>query len=214
MNRNRIMFGLFAALVLVVGGLYATQYANAGEGCASHAKAKVENATNATATGAATEATVQSADAKTASGKACCPSGSKASAQLTGASGACAATADAKQASAHKSCGASEATTASASCASKEVWSAEATLSKLSQCGIDINNCDVEVLAAKLADKGCGTYTQEQWASMIKSAKELDNNTAEAVLASAKGEKACDDACPMTQVAKEMASVDTETKKN
>jgi hypothetical protein len=217
-NRNRIMIGLLAALVLMVGGLYATQYASACDTCPAHAKAKVENATNATATGAATEATVQTADAKATSGGACCAAGKTASAKMTGAEGSCAASADAKKASAGKSCSAEGMKMASsehAACASKEAWTAEATLTKLSHCGIDINNCDVDVLAAKLAEKGCGSYTKEQWASMINSAKGLDAEKAEAVLASAKKEKVCAaDACPMSQVAKEMASVDHETTKN
>jgi len=215
-NRNRIMIGLLAALVLMVGGLYATQYANAGDGCPAHAKATVETATNATATGAAAEATVQSADAKSTSGGACGAAGKTAKAQMTGAGASCATSADAKQASAGKSCSAEGMKTAShAACASKEAWTAEATLTNLSHCGIDINKVDTDVLAAKLAEKGCGSYTKEQWATMITSAKGLGAEKASAVLASAKDDKACaSDACPMTQVAKDLASVDTETTKN
>jgi hypothetical protein len=209
------MIGLLAALMLVAGGLYVTSNIHACDGCPAHAKAKVEGATDAAA-GAATEATVQAADVKTTSGAACCPSGKAAKAQMTGAGASCATSADAQKASAGKSCSAEGMKTAAhEGCASKEVWSAEATLTKLSHCGIDINNCDVEVLSAKLAEKGCGSYTKEQWTSMITSARALDAKQAETILANVKKEKACDaEACSMKQVAKELASVETESKKN
>jgi hypothetical protein len=216
-KRNSIMIGLLAALVLMVGGLYATQGAYACDNaCPAHAKAKVENTTDAGAS-AATEATVQTADAKVTSGASCCAAGKTATAQMTGAGASCSASADAKSASAGKSCSAEGMKTASehAACASKEVWSAEATLCNLAHCGIDINKCDVEVLSAKLAEHGCGSFTKEQWASMISSARALDAKQAETILASAKNEKVCAaDACPMSQVAKELAAVETKTDKN
>lgn len=213
-NRNRVIFGLVAALAIVVGGVYAANNVYACGSCPAHAQKA--NATEAKA-----------ADAKTMkAGGSCCPSEAKTAsakghctdeAKTASAKGHC--TDEAKQAtvrtaSAKGSCGSS----AKGQCMidgkkTAELMDGEATLAKLSHCGVNINATSTEKLAAKLADGGCGTYTAAQWATMIESAKKLDAEVTEAVMANVKSEKACSsDECPMSLVAKDLATADS--KKN
>jgi hypothetical protein len=196
------LVGILAVLALVVGGVYGIQQINAGENCSAHAK------TRATAT--ASDATVETANATvtTANTKAgCCA--------------AKAGTITAEHATAGAQC-TYNAKTASAQCtggdkayASGELLTAEAAFAKLAHCGIDCRKVDAQVLAAKLAGSQCGSYTQEQWASMIKSAQALEAKQADVIFASATSEKPCaGDACPMKKVAADLAAAESEEKKS
>lgn len=229
MNRNRIMIVLLAALVIVAGGIYGVNKVNACGTCPAHAQAKAASTTDAAVQKA--DATVQTANAKMTSGDACCATGQAAQtagvqkaagtcatqtdARLTGAGSACATKTDAGLTNAKGAC-TSGARTASAKgeCDWAGAMSAEATLTKLAQCGIDINAAEAHVLAAKLAEKGCAGYTAEQWAAMITSARALDTEKSEAILAGAKGKICTSDECPMTLVASELRAKDTESTKN
>ena len=98
--------------------------------------------------------------------------------------------------------------------AAKRPW-LYAALAKLAHCGIDPRSVDAEKLSAMLADKGCGGYSAEQWATMLKSVKALDAEEANAVYAKATSETPCaSDDCPMTLVAKELAAGDKAPKNN
>jgi len=190
--------GVLAVLVLVAGGVYGIQSVNAGDKCcaasatkasADKGEAKVE-ATNATAA-TATTTTAGVCDSKTAA----------VNAEHAGAQ----CTYNAKTASAQ--------CTPSAKTA-EGVMTAEATMAKLAHCGIDCRTADASVLSAKLANSQCGSYTQEQWTAMIKSAQALDAKQADAIFASATSEKPCvGDACPMKKVAMEMSATQNEEKK-
>lgn len=202
MKKSRITIGLVAALALIVGGLYAADVSYACGGCPAHAqKADAAQASGTNVNSDAGTATVQPADAKAAHA-------------------GCSGSADAIKASADKgSCASGAKATATKQCsdykmkramASGELMTAEATLSKLSHCGIDLNSTDTETLAAMLAGHGCGEYTAAQWTTMIKAAKELDAPSAKVIKANATGDKACSkDACPMTKVAKDLAAAET-----
>lgn len=194
MKSTKNFVGILAALVLVTGGLYGIQQINAGENCASHT----------TATAAGTDAKVETANATTATAAGCCPSK--------------AGTVNAEQASAGAQC-TYNAKTAGAQCTTTgkttaELMTAEAAFAKLAHCGIDCRTVDTEVLAAKLAGTKCCDYTQEQWTTMIKSAKALDAKQADAIYASATSEKPCaGDTCPMKKVAADLAAAQDEEKK-
>jgi hypothetical protein len=217
-NKNRIIFGIFAALVIVAGGLYGINHVNACDGCAAHAKAD-----------AATTAKVESADAKVStvnsSGKACCPSGKT---TATTAS----ATTDAKAVQAGASCD-YNAKTASAGCTSAdkanaklagtkcdskgEMMTAETAMAKLAKCGIDVRAYETDMLATKLAGTECCgiTFTQEKWASLIKSAKALDAEQADVIVATASQDKPCKgDDCSFVKVAQDLASQTEEVQKS
>jgi hypothetical protein len=193
----------------VAGGLYGIQVINAGENCAAHTAAK--------ASADKGEAKVETANATTATGTACC-AGKTANATATSA-GCCAAkTANAETMKAGAQC-TMNAKTASVQCTpgtdvKAELMTAEAAMAKLAHCGIDCRTADAQVLAAKLANSQCGSYTEEQWATMIKSAQALDAKQADAIFASATSEKPCaGDACPMKKVAAEMGAGQNEEKK-
>jgi len=170
--------------------------------CADHATMKTASADGQCA---------DKANAKMASAKGQCAD--HAAMKTASADGQCAEHATAKMASAKGSC----AENAKGQCMldgkkTAELMNGEATLAKLAHCGVNINAANTETLAAKLADHGCGKYTAAQWATMIESAKKLDTKTTEAVMASAKSEKACtSDQCPMSMVAKDLAASDTKT---
>jgi hypothetical protein len=220
-NKNRIFVGIFAALVIVAGGMYGINHVNACDGCAAHAKAD-----------AATTATVENADAKVStvnsSGKACCAAGKttattasatdaktvQAGAQCTSADKANATLAGAQCTSADKA----NAKLAGAQCSAKgELMTAEAAMAKLAKCGIDIRAYDTEMLSAKLAGtECCGTsFSQEKWASMIKSVKALDAEKADVIYANATKEKPCKgDDCSFVKVAQDLASSTEEAKKS
>lgn len=213
MTRNRII-GLLAVVALIAGGAYAS---NTVFACDNPQTSAQNTAAAAPANASGDAATVTTADVKTTDATgACCPHGKTAqtaNATMTGEKGQCATNATL---TGGKSCG-TDAKTASAKghCGSGDMMTAEATLTKLARCGININTADAEVLAAKLAEKGCGSYTKEQWAMMVKAAKSVEKDKADAILASAKTDEACSaEACPMTQVAKDLAALETETKKN
>ena len=239
-NRNRIMIGLLAALLVVAGGVYGVNRVIACGTCPAHAQAKadgeVQNA----------DATMRKADVEALSGDACCAAGqkvqkaavqtagaacatqtdarltgvgsacaTKADAKLTGAGSACATKTDAKLTGAGGTC-ATGAHTASAKgeCDRSGTMSAEATLTLLGRCGIDINAAETDVLAAKLAEKGCAGYSAEQWATMIESARALETGKAEAILAGARGASCTSEECPLTLVAKELGTRDGESTQN
>jgi hypothetical protein len=209
---TRNFVGILAALVLVAGGLYGIQQINAGENCTA--------ATTAKATSEKGDAKVETANATTTSAGCCAAKAGSASAACpTQAScGSHATKVETANATVGTQC-TYNAKTASAQCApgtaaQAEVMTAEATMAKLSHCGIDCRKADAQVLAAKLANSQCGSYTQEQWATMIKSAQALDAKQADAIFASATSEKPCaGDACPMKKVAAEMAAAQNEEKK-
>ena len=222
MKNTRNLVGILAALVLVAGGLYGIQQINAGENCTAATTAKAATQTGdakvETANTTSTSAGCCAAKAGTASAGHACPS-------MTGATSAdhaaCAAKAGATSAEAAKTgtqC-TYNAKMANVQCtggtdAKAEVMTAEATMGKLAHCGIDCRKVDAQVLAAKLADTKCCNYTQEQWLTMIKSAQALDAKQADAIFATATSEKPCTgEACPMTKVAKDMASAQGEEKK-
>ena len=217
MNKNRIFVGIFAALVIVAGGLYGINHVNACDGCALHSKAD-----------AATTAKVENADAKVttvnSTGKACCAAGkttattaSATDAKTVQAGASC--NYDAKTASANcTSADKASAKLTGAQCSSKgELMTAEAAMAKLAKCGIDIRAYDTDMLSAKLAGtQCCGTsFSQEKWAAMIKSVKALDAEKAEAVYATASQEKPCKgDDCSFVKVAQELATSTEEVKKS
>jgi hypothetical protein len=216
-NKNRIFVGIFAALVIVAGGMYGVGHVNACDNCAAHAKAD-----------AATTAKVETADAKVttvnSSDKACCAAG-KTTATTANATDAktvqagASCTYDAKTASAQcTSADKANATLAGAQCTAKgEMMTADATLAKLAKCGIDVRAYDTEMLSAKLAGTQCcgSSFSEEKWAAMIKSAKALDAKTADAVFATASQEKPCKgDDCSFVKVAQELAAQTEEGKKS
>ena len=189
--------GVLAVLVLVAGGLYGIQSVNAGDKCCAATAAKA-SADKGEATVEATNATA--ATATTATSASCC-AGKTAAVNAEHAGAQC--TYNAKSASVQCT-----------GMAKEEVMTAEATMAKLAHCGIDCRTADASVLSAKLANSHCGSYTQEQWTAMIKSAQALDAKQADAIFASATSEKACaGDACPMKKVALEMKAAQNEEKK-
>ena len=197
MKSNKNFIGILAALVLVAGGLYGIQHINAGENCAAHTTAKAAGADAKVETANATSAT-------TATAAGCCAAKS--------------GTVNAEHASAGAQC-TYNAKTAGAQCttdgkAKAELMTAEAALAKLAHCGIDCRNMDVEMLSSKLAATKCDGYTQEQWATMIKSAQALDAKQAEVIYASATSEKPCvGDGCPMKKLAADLTAAQDEEKK-
>ena len=217
MNKNRILVGIFAALVIVAGGVYGVGQVNACDGCALHAKAD-----------AATTAKVETADAKVttvnSSGKACCAAGnttattaSASDAKTVGAGASCnynAKTASAQCTTADKA----NAKLAGAQCTAKDgLMTAEVAMAKLAKCGIDIRSYDTDMLSAKLAGTECCgiSFSQEKWAAMIKSVKALDAEKADAVFATASQEKPCKgDDCSFVKVAQELVSGSEEVQKS
>jgi hypothetical protein len=195
--KTRYLITMLAALAIVAGGFYGIQQSNAGSGCSAQAEKA-----DATKASAGTDAKVTTATA-TNTGAACCAAG-KASAQK--ASGATCTYAEGI-----KAC----ATDGKGSNTTAQLMSADAALAKLAHCGIDPRSVDAEKLSAMLADKGCGGYSAEQWATMLKSVKALDAKEANAVYAKATSESPCaSDDCPMTLVAKELAAGDKAPKNN
>jgi hypothetical protein len=191
--------GVFAALVLVAGGVYGIQQLKAGEECAAHAKAA------SAGTDAKVEATNATATTTTSTTPACCAGKATATAATAGAQ----CTYNAKTASAQ--CTGAD----MASHAECQVLTAEATFAKLAQCGIDCRKVDAGVLAAKLTTAHCCAYTQEQWTTMIKSAQALDAKQADAIFASATADHKCSaEGCPMSKVAAELAAAQGEQKKS
>ena len=210
--------GVLAALVLVAGGIYGIQSVSAGDQCCA---AKTANASAAKATADKGEAKVEATNATAATA-------------TTTTSAACDANAKAASTTAHAGCDASKtaavnaeyaksgaqctynAKTASVACTggAGEVMTAEACMAKLSHCGIDVRKADAQVLSAKLANGHCGSYTQEQWAAMIKSAQALDAKQADVIFANATAEKNDDcTGCPYKKVALEMSAAQNEEKK-
>lgn len=202
MKSTKIFMGILAALVLVAGGVYGIQNINAGENCASH------TATKATADkGEAKVETVEAASATTTT-----------SATTATSAGCCASKATAANATTAGATCTYNAKMASAQCATTEakagVMTAEATFAKLAHCGIDCRTADAQVLSAKLASGHCGSYTQEEWAAMIKSAQALDAKQADVIFANATSDKPCaGDGCSIKKVAVEMAAAQNEEKK-
>ena len=191
--------GVLAALILVAGGVYGLQTVNAGDQCCA---AKTANASTAKATADKGEAKVEAANATAATAttttSATCDASAKtanataANVTTTTASAGCCASKTAAVNAEHATAGAQctyNAKTASVACTGGEVMTAEACMAKLSHCGIDVRKADAQVLAAKLVNGHCGSYTQEQWATMIKSAQALDAKQADVIFANATSEK-------------------------
>lgn len=216
MKSMKSFLGVLAALVLVAGGVYGVQSIYAGDQCCA------AKAASAQASADKGEAKVEAANATAASStttaSAVCDSKAT-TANATTANAGCCAAKTAEVNAEHAKAGAQctyNAKTASVQCTGDKegVMTAEVCMAKLSHCGIDVRKVDAQVLAAKLAGGHCGSYTQEQWATMIKSAQALDAKQADAIFATATSEKPCvGDACPMKKVALEMAAAQNEEKK-
>lgn len=208
--------GVLAALILVAGGVYGIQSVNAGDQCCA-----AKNASAAKATADQGEAKVEAANATAASAttttSAACDANAKAAS--TTAHAGCAATKTAAVNAEHANAGAQctyNAKTASVACTGDKagVMTAEACLAKLAHCGIDVRTANVSELSAKLANGNCGSYTQEQWAGMIKSAQSIDSKQADVIFANATAEKNDDcTGCPYKKVAMDMAASQNEEKK-
>lgn len=194
MKSTKNFVGILAALILVAGGLYGIQSINAGENCGSHAASKAT----------AEKTTKVEAASATATSAGCCPSKTANAVAASGTAAGAQCTYNAKTASAQ--CTPGSAVTA-------ELLTAEACMAKLSHCGIDVRTADANALAAKLVNGKCGSFTQEQWASMIKSAQALDAKQADAIFASSTSEKKECTGCPYQKVAVEMAAAQAEEKK-
>jgi hypothetical protein len=210
-TRQRIMIGLLAAALVFAGGLVGVERLNACDGCSAHAKAqKVESVKSAAAE--KTDAEVTQTNVTKAGCAATCTMKKVNQAKLTGDGATChLKKADAKTASSKQWCADKKAH------AKGELMTAEATLSMLAHCGIDVRTADVEVLSAKLADadKGCCDFTQKQWATMIKSAQAIDAEEAEALFADAsKGEPCKSEDCPMALVARDLTTDKAESENN
>lgn len=235
MKSTKLFVGVFAALVLVAGGLYGMQQICAGENCAAQttakadkADAKVETAsvTSTTSCCAAKASAINAQTANATSAGNCTAKASAINAEMANATsaGSCAAkagTVNAEYTNAGGQCTYS-AKTAGVQCTSSgmaksdgELMTAEAAFARLAHCGIDCRTVDAQVLASKLAGSHCGTYTEGQWASMIKSAQALDVKQANVIFANATSDKSCaGDVCPMKKVAAELAAAQTEEKKS
>ncbi len=200
MKRYKHLLGIVAVVALIAGGVWGINQASACDGCAAHAQ-KTTDKVDATQA----DAKVEKANATTVSAG-CCASGKTASAKQVNAGATC--NYSAKSTTASAQC--TEAAKASYAKADGELLSAEATLAKLAHCGIDCRTVDADMLAGKLADGSCGSYTEAQWTTMIKSAQALDAKESDAMFASAtSGELCTGDSCPMNLVAADLAEEST-----
>ena len=193
-KRSKLCTGILTALALIAGSVIATSTVHAGPACcAGKTAAKSINTVQTASADEATPVEVTKANVTTAKSKS------------FKAGAAC-------NLAAAKGCGASL-TGAGYAKANVKLMDGETILAKLAQCGIDLRSADTDFLAASLVSRECGKFTHQQWARMIRTAKALDVEATDAILASA---TQCDRAkdCPMTLVATDLAAEAMETSIN